>query len=1441
MLPSIRIEGSILSADILGKLDTGDLSGQRPADFGCKDAAAFKDDLLQAWTSAQAYYRAFRARVERLPESSPATTETRNLWITPLLALFGYTELEFQQNAEVVGDKPFRFSHRLRSHGCFVVHTVGARDSLDKKRTEGTNRSSPHGHVQEYLNLTEHLFALVTNGRVLRLLRDATRLVKLSYVEFDLDRMFSEELFADFRALYRLLHVSRLPRSAGESSQCFLERYHQDALDAGSAIRAKLGEAVKDSILRLGNGFLNHPANDALRQVAAADPAFASAYYQQLLRLVYRFLFLMVVEERDILYAPGANPQHRRIYYDHYSLARLRRLAEKKHLTDLHHTDAWLAVRANFRLFDESSTGLPLGLNSLGGDLFDSRALGPLTDATLDNATLLTCLQNLALFRHPGSGQLIRVNYAALNVEEFGSVYQGLLDFEPQIHSAPCRLTFAFAAGDERSKTGSHYTPEELVQPLLKHSLDYLIADALKKPDPATREVALLALKVCDVACGSGHILLAAARRIATALAILRTGDDQPSPSAFRTAVRDVIRHCIYGMDLNPLAVELCKVALWLEAHVPGQPLTFLDHRIHCGNAIVGLASYQELQRGIPDEAFKTLPGDDKDTAAALRKQNKAERKGFQSLNFGPTVTDDIQSLSQAYRDFDATPETAASDYYKRRAAYDQYQHDTAHDRLRTLADLQVAQFYLPKTPESADLLTTHDAYHRWLAAPETIDPDNPAISAAINFARRKRIAHWFIEFWDVIHAGGFDLILGNPPYLGGQALSGSYGHSFCEWVKWEYAPTGLSELVVYFLRRIYELLKRGGFVALITTNSIKDGDVRADGMEHILRKGGNLNFAVTGIRWPGIANLSVSLFSLHKGPWEKLPRTLDGVDVPFISAFFEGYAENGAPLNLPKDHGKLYLGSYFLGSGFLLSHGEAAGMLASDKHLSEVILPLINGEEVNSTPLQIAGRSAVYFSDWPLERAQAYGAAFERVVHLVKPERDLHPEEAVRKRWWLFKRPSSDLYGLIRQLPRCFALARVTKFLNFSAFPTNHLFSETVYILPSDKWNDYAVVQSTLHEVWARKYSGALETRLRYSPTDCFATFAFPKEAGHEGPLASIGESYHEHRRELMRDLWLGLTGLYNLFHRPDLTPEVITMERGDCATITGEEGLARLLRLRELHIALDTAVLAAYGWDRPSDFGPPLQLRHGFQALDNLPENDRTRFTLHPEARREVLARLLKLNHQRAAAEMAATLEASNTAKARASKPKPPVKTDATEGLPLFTIPPTPAPAKSFVLPNGQRPTLTKTSELFLLLIPALVQEASGPLSHEDLLVALSFLNDPPAQASALPGSTPKTYSAWRKGFPAALVNPTALRAALHDLIVQRHLLNLRPSGESFEFFPGMNFQAVRNAWTITDAKAALAMTSRRQAVTDVKPVMPAFREAVPLTLLYEWFKVA
>ncbi len=1452
-LPSIRIEGAILSSDILGKLDTGDVSGQRPADFGCRDVSALKEDILQAWTSAQAYYRAFQARVERLPESSPATTETRNLWIIPLLGLLGYTELEFQQSGELVGDKPFRFSHRLRSHGGFVVHIVGARDSLDKKRADGTGRSSPHGYVQEYLNLTEHLFALTTNGRVLRLLRDATRLVKLSYVEFDLDRMFQEDLFADFCALYRLLHVSRLPKMAEESGQSLLERYHQDALDSGSAIRKELGKAVESVILALGTGFLNHPANHVLRETASTNNEFPLQLYRHLLRLVYRLLFLMVVEERDILYAPRADARKRALYYAHYSLARLRRLAEKKHLTDLHHTDVWTALRSTFRLFDESGSGQPLGLAPLGGDLFDSASLGLLTDATLDNDTLLTCLRNLALFENPATKQRMRVNYAALNVEEFGSVYQGLLEYEPAVSELYGRWTFHFVMGDERSRTGSHYTPEELVQPLLKHSLDHLIADCLKKPTKVEKEKALLSLKVCDVACGSGHILLAAARRIGTDLAVLRTGDDQPSPTAFRESVRDVIRHCIYGMDLNPLAVELCKVALWLEAHLPGQALSFLDHRIKCGNAIVGLAHRSELERGIPDEAFKTLPGDDKAFAAELRKQNKDERKGKLILpHFSVTLEPKIHDLDEAYRTFDQAPDNAVTDYQTRRQHYEQFQHHPHLQALRQLADAQVAQFYLLKTPDNRGKHVTQETFKRWLT---NLNPSGEGIAAATTISERKRFGHWFIEFWDVVDAGGFDLIIGNPPYLGGQALSGSYGHAFCEWVKWEYAPAGISDLVVYFVRRIYDLLKPGGFMAFITTNSIKDGDIRKDGLEQIISKGATINMAVRAIKWPGVANLTVSLISISKQQWSS-SCTLDGRSVPYISAFLDDDPDIGKVPPLSENHRQLMVGTHYLGDGFVITPEQAQDLIKISPSNKEVVFPLFNCDELNSLPTPAPKRFIIDFALCSEHHARSYQAPFAIVESLVKTERATEKEARLREQWWLFKRPFVEFRNKARMLDRVFVSGITTKHLNFTAVPPDTVFSHAVCGLASDRWDLFSVIQSSLHDLWARKLSGAHEVRLRYSPSNCFETFAFPEGLFQQcnASLSAIGERYHNHRSELMILLWLGLTDVYNILHSPDIDARLVKLfqnranigdwKRAESAppelysiagSLSQSEARNGILRLRELQRQLDQAVLAAYGWHEPGQDGIAIQLTHDFYQVETLPENDRTRFTISPEARREVLARLLKLNHQRAADQEAKVVAAKPKARAPQAKALQFPATD----LPLFQTSTQPVPvitkpgtfrervaAFDFTLPTSTRRIAGSSAEFYLTLIPAMVQEAGGTLLYQDLIEGLIYLSNPQSSPAAAANRLQASFGKWKKSFPKHLVDAGTLRASLHDQIVERHMLNIRPRGEDFELFQGIQPVTITLPWVLTDARIALAHASvtstagAHETVSTVKP---------------------
>jgi len=355
--------------------------------------------------------------------------------------------------------------------------------------------------------------------------------------------------------------------------------------------------------------------------------------------------------------------------------------------------------------------------------------------------------------------------------------------------------------------------------------------------------------------------------------------------------------------------------------------------------------------------------------------------------------------------------------------------------------------------------------------------------------------------------------------------------------------------------------------------------------------------------------------------------------------------------MNLPENANRVFQGSIFLGDGFLLTHNEANQLIDADSHNQEIIFPVINGQELNNQPDQKSQRKAINFFNWSIEKAQTYFLPFEIVEKNVKPERMKQKDKGGQDYWWRFLRPRIELYTNIHSLGCCFVAAATTKYLNFSAVPTNFVFSHALFILTTDRWDLYAVVQSTLHEVWARKYSGALKQDLRYSPSKCFDTFPFPEGLWQTANpnLAELSEHYHEHRRTLMRQLWLGLTDIYNLFHTRVLNPERVAK----VSKKTPEEaqaGYAGIIELRRLHVELDTAIRDAYGWH-------DLNLGHDFIEVETLPENDRVRYTLSPEARKEVLKRLLALNHQRAA-------EQAASAPAAKSKTKRPRKKQANEG---------------------------------------------------------------------------------------------------------------------------------------------------------------------------------
>ncbi len=476
---------------------------------------------------------------------------------------------------------------------------VSAKEELDKKPEGNTRyRMSPHALLQEYLNVTEHTYGLVTNGKLIRLLRDNGRITRLTYLEFNLEKIFEEDLYADFALFYRLLHVSRMPEIQTAAKDSIIDKYYEQAIEAGTRIRGSLSKAVEQAIRVFANGLLQHPDNNHLREALKHQQLSELDFYQAQLRLVYRLLFIMTIEERRLVYPEDLTPEQLRfaeIYNNYYSLQQLRNLAGKKQLvTPLHH-NLYIQLWHNFRLFESGKYAAKLGMQTLGSGIFEPDKLEPFDSCRMYNRDLLNALYLLSYFTDEESGQHIRVNYGALNVEEFGSVYEGLLEYKAAVSEIEGKWQFNFVISNERSKSGSHYTPEELVQPLIKHSLDYLIEDKLKEKDSVA---ALLNLKVCDVACGSGHILLSAARRIALEVARKQFNEEQPSPAHQRLAIRQVINKCIYGVDKNPLAVELCKVAMWLEAHNPGEPLNFLDHHIKCGDSIVGLAHRSELENG---------------------------------------------------------------------------------------------------------------------------------------------------------------------------------------------------------------------------------------------------------------------------------------------------------------------------------------------------------------------------------------------------------------------------------------------------------------------------------------------------------------------------------------------------------------------------------------------------------------------------------------------------------------------------------------------------------------------------------------------------------------------------------------------------------------------------------------------------------------------------
>ncbi|MBD2138380.1 restriction endonuclease [Anabaena sp. FACHB-1237] len=854
MLTAIQFQGNLLAADITNDLLTANIKGQTPEDFGLPKSDKLEDEIAIVWGYAKAYWTDFNYQLNKLSTEDTATSITREVWVVPLLRRLGYFPL-YTPKAEVVDNQTYAISHRAASkpdpsitnHQLLItnyppIHIIGCRLELDKRPPSGNPRLSAHSLVQEYLNKTEHLWAIVTNGFRWRLLRDSSLMTRNTYIEFDLEQILNGENFAEFSIFYRLFHRSRLPETAEDADKCLLEYYHQESLQQGGRVREKLRIGVEKALILLGNGFLQYSDTGLLysdtgllysdtgllysdtgllREVRylgeVSDTGLLREvrylrYYRQLLRLIYRLLFLMVAESRNLLLTEN-DPEKARIYLEYYSIERLRELAERPYFRREGFQDIWQGLRVTFQLFNENWRGEILGLSPLNGDLFGSQTLQDLDNCGIDNYDLLLAIKHLSLYED--KGQLRRVNYAALDVEELGSVYESLLDFNPQIRQNNGIFEFILVSGSDRKTTGSYYTPPQLVQQLIKTALEPVIEDKLKNltpqppslqgkgenilpassvlpsspalspssvippssvlpPSPLRRgaggevissqEQALLSIKVIDPACGSGHFLLAAARRIGKELAKVRTGEAQPAPEPLRQAVRDVIQNCIYGVDLNPLAVDLCKVALWIEGFATGRPLNFLDHRIKCGNSLVGVLDLDCLNEGIPEDAFKAVTGDDKKLSTDVKKRNKKERgtdlQGQLSL-FNNIEVERDKYIGNARELADFT-ESTPQDVKKKEEKYQELRKIPGWWRDFSACNLWTAAFFMTLTEQNLQLLPTTAALVQVLNGNLT---NQKLIDAANNLAREKYFFHWPLEFPEVFEDGGFSCVLGNPPW----------------------------------------------------------------------------------------------------------------------------------------------------------------------------------------------------------------------------------------------------------------------------------------------------------------------------------------------------------------------------------------------------------------------------------------------------------------------------------------------------------------------------------------------------------------------------------------------------------------------------------------------------------------------------------------------------
>jgi hypothetical protein len=767
---TIRIEGSILPPDLLVRITNSDpgLGGLASTDYHLLPQERLNEAINRSWNRMIGAWSAFRDAVAKLPDEDLKTTSTRERWLLPLFQELGYGRLSLTRSLEVK-NKSYPVSHLWENT---PIHLIGCKLDLDT-RVEGVTgaaRMSPHGMIQDLLNNSEeYLWGIVSNGYKLRILRDNVSLVRQTFVEFDLEAMMEGQVYADFVLLWLVCHQSRVEKT--NSEPCWLERWSRTAHEEGTRVLDRLRDGVTEAIAVFGSGFLAHQANRDLKSKLRSGQLDKQDFYRQILRLVYRLIFIFVAEDRELLFDLKVEEESKSRYNEYYSSRRLRQLAGRHR--GYHHHDLFHSLRIVMHGLGGDQGCPALGLPALGGFLFSNQAIPDIESCEISNIDFLKALRVLSYFE--SNGTFRPVNYKNIGSEELGSIYESLLELHPVMNLDANTFELNTVGGNERKTTGSYYTPTCLIQCLLDSALEPVLDDLIagrhlltKNIKPLTKkdiEQAILKFKVCDPACGSGHFLVAAAHRIAKRLAVVRTGEDEPAPRVIRHALRDVIGHCIYGVDINPMSVELCKVGLWMEALEPGKPLNFLDHHLRVGNSLFGTTP-ELIKAGLPDDAFKPIEGDDGKACLLLKRRNKVELEGLGGL-FTEQDVEAQNFIQQAVNSFEQLPDDRPEDIHAKEEAFQCYQQTVEYRYKKQLADAWCASFvikkYFREPAYENSVFGITQGHLKGLATSQAL-PDELNIELE-KLLENFKFFHWYLAFPEVFANGGFNCILGNPPW----------------------------------------------------------------------------------------------------------------------------------------------------------------------------------------------------------------------------------------------------------------------------------------------------------------------------------------------------------------------------------------------------------------------------------------------------------------------------------------------------------------------------------------------------------------------------------------------------------------------------------------------------------------------------------------------------